>query len=511
MRFKSRLPLVMAACLLTIAAPRMAAAQIDDAAATSLEQQLHDFLAGLLGPAAKIGERPVHIAASDDHFAIELPVGDLIESAGGNADAANVTATAKPLDGGRWQIDEIEMPSPVSFAMPLPDGPGKAEWTITMDSQSQRAMLDPSMATATTLDSTINGYGSAMRRPDGTDHTRIEQMTSHMTFQPTGGGRGDVLQDLDGSLLTLNTVSRDTGPVSLSAAKLHGVVHINGVAPAQIGPILRAALELAPLAANAVRESNNQVKPKDAKKQPGSAKAAASGGHLPKAAKAALRSALTAMQELATGLDEQGSLEDVRFQTAGFSGHAARLSSGMGMSATNGKLSLRLRFGLDGLTSPDLPEGVIRDYLPRHFAVAPRVSGLPAAEVMKLLQRALDSDGNDPGLDRQFEALMNKGPITVGVEELALDSGPATLKGNGELHVISKDNYSGEAHLATTGLDALIRRANTIPELKQAAPILIFLKGIGQQDGDRVVWDISYTGKKLLVNGNDVSEMMPGK
>ena len=77
--------------------------------------------------------------------------------------------------------------------------------------------------------------------------------------------------------------------------------------------------------------------------------------------------------------------------------------------------------------------------------------------------------------------------------------------------MLGPDHYTAVAHVTATGLDTLIRRANTTPELQQAAPVLIFLKGIGLQDGDRVVWDVSYAGKTLLVNGTDMSQMMPPK
>ena len=61
-----------------------------------------------------------------------------------------------------------------------------------------------------------------------------------------------------------------------------------------------------------------------------------------------------------------------------------------------------------------------------------------------------------------------------------------------------------------TGLDELIKRSSTTPELKQAGPVLIMLKGLGKPDGKQMVWKIAYDGGKMMVNGNDLSGMIPG-
>ena len=71
--------------------------------------------------------------------------------------------------------------------------------------------------------------------------------------------------------------------------------------------------------------------------------------------------------------------------------------------------------------------------------------------------------------------------------------------------------HSAKAELRATGLDALIRRANAVPELKIAAPVLIFLKGIARQDGNESVWAISYVDRKMVVNDTDLSGLMPVK
>jgi hypothetical protein len=91
-----------------------------------------------------------------------------------------------------------------------------------------------------------------------------------------------------------------------------------------------------------------------------------------------------------------------------------------------------------------------------------------------------------------------------------LDSGPATLTGSGALAITDPATYSGQAQLRATGFDALMQKVSATPELQQAGPVLIFLKGIGKQDGDALVWNVVYQDQKLLVNGTDLSSMIPG-
>ena len=130
---------------------------------------------------------------------------------------------------------------------------------------------------------------------------------------------------------------------------------------------------------------------------------------------------------------------------------------------------------------------------------------------MPLLAAALQDGASDAALEAQGEALLHDGPLTIGIDELAVDAGPAQLQGKGEVRVVAADNVAGEARIRATGLEALIRLAGQVPELKAALPVLFFLKGIGEPDGDATVWNLEYRDGKFLVNGTDFSKMMPGR
>ena len=102
--------------------------------------------------------------------------------------------------------------------------------------------------------------------------------------------------------------------------------------------------------------------------------------------------------------------------------------------------------------------------------------------------------------------------MEASIDELTFDLGPAKLSANGTFTVPGQSlaEMSGEAEITISGLNALIKRANSNAELKQIAPVLIFLKGIAKADGDDYVWAINYEKGSVTVNDTDLSELMAG-
>jgi len=571
------------AAALAAASPDARAEDVSADAAQALEQQVHDWLAALLGPQANLGERPLHITADADHFRVELPFAEPLAAIGITAEAEPISARLTPLDGGRWALDGVRAPSPLrlSYAIP-PSGTagegGTGVFTATIEQQDQHAVIDPSLATPSRWDTTIKGYTSSVEgtKEMGTSTLRVDEMTVHVAVDPVADGRVDIVEQTDSRLLASNTTMPQVGLASFSVGRMQGAVRLHAVAPERIAPIVHAALALAPLGAAAaaragvgagaapggggvdhkavheLAEANRKAAEADRQAAEADKQAVADGRMTPAERKqraterhaaaqarmqalqaararppapaeagatatltaeqhAAAHDALVALADLMAGFDERQTLEDVHAVGAGHSGHLDRLVTGFSVGAPDGRVQLRLTFALDGLDSPDVPPGVFRDYMPRHIAISPRLGGVPAADLRDLLLRAADSNGDDPLLEARAKALLEKGPVVAGLDELSLDFGPATLKGSGEVRIASADRYDGEAHFVATGLDALIRQANTVPELKQAGPVLFLLKGMGRQDGANTVWDIVYRDNKVLVNGNDLSAMLPGK
>ena len=228
------------------------------------------------------------------------------------------------------------------------------------------------------------------------------------------------------------------------------------------------------------------------------------------AARALEKQLVLAMADLMGRMDAEEIADGVHLEVADHSGSAKKFSLSTGFGAPGGKAEFHMKLAIDGLDSSEIPPGPARDYLPTHIALSPRISGVPKATLVRLLLQGIDADGTKKPNPNDMEAeLFRDGPVELGMDDLALDMGPATLTGNGAMDIASATDVSGQAEIHMTGLDALIRQVNATPALRQAAAMLVFLKGIGEQNGKDTVWNVKYVHDKLLVNDTDMSAMMP--
>ncbi len=175
---------------------------------------------------------------------------------------------------------------------------------------------------------------------------------------------------------------------------------------------------------------------------------------------------------------------------------------------------LTLAVAMDGLSSPDLPPGPMRDYLPTHIALRPHASGVPSADLFAFLGDVIDSNAKDQdALTAEALGLLAKGPLNLGVDGIELTMGPASLNGGGRVLIGSATDIEGTARFTAVGLDELIRQVNATPELRQTGtgPVLFLLKGMGRVEGPSTIWDVNYTDGKVLVNGTDLSSMLPSR
>jgi hypothetical protein len=158
-----------------------------------------------------------------------------------------------------------------------------------------------------------------------------------------------------------------------------------------------------------------------------------------------------------------------------------------------------------------LPKGAIRELLPKRVVLAPRVSGPKMADVVALLERAIDNIGDDD-FDMAGEAMqvLAGNPAVVSLDTLDIDLGTSRLRASGQLAVASAEDVTGKAEVRMTGLDALMRALGKVPEAAMAAPVMLMLKGMGEQKGAETVWRVTYAANKVLVNGQDLSALLSG-
>jgi hypothetical protein len=462
------------------------AADVTPAQATDLEVQLRGWMASLVSPSLDVGARPVRITADGDHFSVELPAPGVLASQGIAEPGLSLNLKAKPLEGGRWALDDLLIPSPLKLTAPkgmADDAAGPQSLTITAETQQFHGIFDPSFATTSSFDSATIG----LKIVSANSVSTTGRSANHSTWQPAADGRINIFTEGNAEKSS-NTVSpKDGKPFTYTVDKSTSSSRIKSVAPASIATLIRSVSALVPT----LPGTKDSLNPDQ---------------------RTLARTIIFSLRDMFEGLEAGQKLETIKFTADGHTGSIARAAFGTKAGVTDGKLEFAAEFSAEGFDSLEIPKGVYREYLPRKFVLKPRVSGVATDDLIKLLLRAVDSDAKDVAeLQEAGIALLGAGPLEIAIDELALDLGRASLTGTGSVGIASMTDISGEAEINVKGLDTLIKTANTTPDLKQIAPVLIFLKGIGKQDGDITVWNIAYQDNNFTVNDTDLSSLMPDK
>jgi hypothetical protein len=134
--------------------------------------------------------------------------------------------------------------------------------------------------------------------------------------------------------------------------------------------------------------------------------------------------------------------------------------------------------------------------------------------VADLLHMAsLASENKDP-YPADIAALFSHGGITGGIDSMAVDVAGAKFTGSGQVVATgpTPDAVSGTATVTAENYDALMQKVMAMPALaQQAVPVMVFIKGIGRNVDNRLVWDISYKDNKVLINNVDLTAMAGGR
>ncbi len=439
----------------------------------------------------------LRVVADGETYRLELPFGgSYLENALKMGEGA-ASAVVKPLEGGRWSIVSFSLPSKLQAEVRGSKDAAPSVMDVSIESQQTTGTYDPSLTTPSTFLTEASGYTTAMRGPNGEQTSRIGKLKARSEWLPSGPGRVTIQGDsaLEGYVSISPLPGGEQAKVTIG--RLGGETRIENFNVDGLSTLLRTAFEIG---AKVKAESAGNAG--DSK-----GKGAAPSGEEQKALATRLLVQLFGMID---GMQTDYSYDDICVEGGTmFSGSLRRFGMGLGFGAPGGKVEIKLRLALEGLESPMIPPGPWVEFIPHKLTLTPRVGGVPKEAVLALLQRAIDTEGQEMA-DAGF-ALLADHPVALAIDDLLMDIGPLRLKGAGAVDVSGPDEYSAKAELRATGLDALIRRANAVPELKIAAPVLIFLKGIARQDGNESVWAISYVDRKMVVNDTDLSGLMPVK
>jgi hypothetical protein len=107
-------------------------------------------------------------------------------------------------------------------------------------------------------------------------------------------------------------------------------------------------------------------------------------------------------------------------------------------------------------------------------------------------------------------AMLSHGGANANLEILSFDMGPAKVEGTGHFTATSPSQWHGDAHVTATGFDDLMKQAHDDPDVAQALPVMIMLRGMAKPVGNQLVWDVVSDGPKLTVNGMDMSALTGG-
>ena len=486
---------LLATLLATVAIPCAQAADITPDQAKALESQMSGWLQRMLGPNASQPDRPIQVTPEGDHYHVAVPIG---VAGPGQSDPITITASARPLDEGRWAIEGPRIPSPSHFTLQMPTPPQKGQttpgptvpvdYTVAIGSQDSQGTYDPSFATPSTLTTSFRNLEVEATSAMTDQRTKVERTASTSTLRPSGVDRVDLIVDSTTEGYALRSKTGDNQPVEAAALRVRVNGEVTAVSRDRVAQIVPALMRITGGVAAGI--------PKAGSKAPAAS---------PSIDPQLLRTVLQSLQDLASEFTLDETIDGAVLHYGPYGGTASQVRIGMGAKSDGGLLQAHMDLGLDGLALPDLSLGAMADLLPRKVALRPVLTGVPTQDLIQLL--VASSNAKSGGPPPEFAALFRRGGVIAGLESFALDIGGASFAGMGKVMIASPQSLTGEAQVTATNFDDLMQRANAIPELAGVLPVFVFAKGIGRTVENRLVWDITYRDDKLLVNGTDLSAM----
>jgi hypothetical protein len=392
------------------------------------------------------------------------------------------TAFLRSPGEGRWVVEEFTVPARMSVVLTDSKAP---LFAFRVGEQKARMEIDTTLATASKFEGQFTNVEPSAKAAGGL--TRMAKVTVNSLFQPGPDGRMKATTETRISGYDTKDTLPDGSMVSLKVREIVATSHGEGISPRLFTETVRLGSQLA---------ADIQTGPTP------------DGGPSP-AQRKLLHGLLANVTDLFASVDTEQTWSGVSMASDGMSGTLARLKLGNTMGAPGGKAEIGMKVELEGFASPILPKGGISDLVPKRVLLAPRVSGLKMADIVALLGRAIDTAGDDDA-DLMGDAMhmLAGNPAMISLDAIDIDLGTARLRGSGAVRVAATDEVSGKGELRMTGLDALMRSVGKVPDAAMAGPVLLMLKGLGEQVGAETVWRITYADNRMLVNGQDMSALM---
>ena len=497
---------LIAALLAFGALPATAATTPEQAKA--LEAQLQGWFNTNFGKLAKPGTRAAQVAPAGDRYLITVPTGLKKE---GSEETLAVTMLANPVENGRWVFDTVKLPQPFEYSMTMtpPKEPGQKDAPapvtlrskITAASQDGSGVWDPTFATPSTLKQTLTGVTSTSTGSGVTQTNTIEKSYTETVMTPVGTDKVNLTSTgtLTGYALKME-ISEGGGPIQVSAKSGNVAIAVNGATRERGAEALRAMVDLFAAGVPGMTPA-----------KPGAA--ASADPKLSPAALAALKRVVATLPDLGNAVMVDESVSDLAVTAAGKNFAASKMGLSLNMKSVAGQLQGTMGMSAQGMVWPDFGIGELSKLLPAHFVMRPVLSGISAQDLSDLLNASLDAKGK-PEDAAVKNRLLSKGG-TIGLEMLEFDTGGATFVATGTVALQGSPSgqpapKNGRAHIVARDFDKLVAIVGAQPMLAQGMPALVFVKGLGKAAEGGLVWDVTFDGAKLAVNGTDMSAMMGG-
>jgi hypothetical protein len=467
---------VLALCSALLAPAASRAADVTPADAAALREGMRSWIAGLTG--LSVPDLPITVTPEGDHFRVGIP------TPGATDPAAVSTLVARPQPNDVWTLEQLSIPSPLHYVMRTKGKDGAPEpptdVTLKIAGQDLAARIDRSQATPSNFAVDLRAVTFDAESPEQRAAFHADHYRFGGTVSPASDGVVDLTEEGAAEGITSDSAMAAKPPVLARIARAGISLHVDGLRADRSGTVTAASVKLMTLLP-----------------QP-----TAPGGEKPKLspeARAQLHQLILALSGYlrAMGLTEQ--LDGMEVRVEGHAVTVAHAEIGVGGDGRDGILSAHMKIGMDGLSAPELPPEVA-PFMPRHISISPSVTGLGVAELTSMALDATDDPPKEPDAAR-IDALFAHGGVKAAIDEMSLDVGPTHVDGHGLLTVASPSEVEAHATVTATGVDALIRQVQAIPDMQPALAILVYAKGLARNEGNRLVWDIAASPAGLTVNG----------
>lgn len=458
--------------LLSVAVASDARAQTHDAA--SLQRDLRAWFVGLFAPALTLAEPALSVIAVGDGYDLSYPLGE----AGGDTVRVHVT----PLPDGRWRINQPRTPKKGVVAMGAASSDAAIAYAV--GELDLRLTIDPTLGTGSAGRIEGRDITIASRSSDGDQTQRIEHYVVEGAVIPSRDGRLEVTQDATMSeWRSRTTLGGGGGVIDNDVQRVDMTLRVEGLRPDRLG-VLFTSLKAAIADAMA-------GKPGDA-------------GVITPTLRERLRAAVESLRGLATRVEAVETLHGFSGKlpnVGGFTVGKARV--GLGGEASDDTLRAWAELGLEGLEVEGLPKEWTY-LIPERVEARPVVIGVRTDRIIGLIGRALEENASEERLVKEAGELLTTDDAWIGIEALLIDLDPLRLEGSGRLRLLAPDKPGVEARIIASGLDRLMADMVRKPDMGLLVPILAMAKGLGRQEGERVVWDIALTDTQAVINGVDL-------